>query len=367
MPLFMDYHMVSDIDIDAVKQGHKADKSIQEKYGVKYIQFWVNQEAGTIFCLIEAPDKEACEKVHQEAHGNIACQIVQVERGFYKLFMGESHQLNEGIVVGKDGGLDKACRFVLAIDILEITKATGSDDLKRLIIPEKPKELIRQIIPAYEGREMKTGDYDGILCVFTEAEEALGSAIEVQKELLKRMEGADDESWNIRFKIGVGGGQPVTMGDQFFEDTIHLARRLSLIAGDGEILVSNMVRKLSEIVKKHKNPSSLKAIQSAEEKFLEQLFEITERNLSDSAFNIEMLCHEIGISRTQLYRKVTAITGRSPNAFIRDIRLNKALLLIKENRYNLSEISLEIGYNSPSYFSKCFREKYGVKASNVAV
>ena len=101
MPLFMDYHIISDIDIDAVKEAHIADKSIQEKYGVKYIQFWVNQEAGTIFCLIEAPDEESCEQVHQEAHGNIACQIVQVESGFYKLFMGESHQLEDGIVVGK--------------------------------------------------------------------------------------------------------------------------------------------------------------------------------------------------------------------------------------------------------------------------
>ncbi len=367
MPLFMDYHIISDIDIDAVKQGHMADKSIQEKYGVKYIQFWVNQEAGTIFCLIEAPDEESCEQVHQEAHGNIACQIVQVESGFYKLFMGESHQLDEGIVVGKDGDLDKAYRFVLAIDIWGITKATGSKDLSQLILPGKPKKMIQNIIPSYDGREVNAGDYDGIMCVFTQAEDAMGCAIEIQKELLKRKESPEDESWNITFQMGLGGGQPVTMSDQFFEKTIQLARRLSLIAGDGEIVASNMVRKLSAIEEKPKNSSTLKAIQSAEEEFLEQLFEITEEHLSAHAFNVEKLCREIGISRSQLYRKVTAITGQSPVTFIRDIRLNRALSLIKENKYNLSEIALEIGYNSPSYFSKCFRDKYGVKASNVAV
>ena len=367
MPLFMDYHIISDISIDAVKRGHMADRSVQDKHGVKYIQFWVNQEAGTIFCLIEAPDKESCEAVHQEAHGNIACNIVKVESGFYKLVMGESPKVDHGIVLAKDGDLDKAYRFVLAIDIQGITKIAGSDDLKHLIIPEKPKKLIRQIIPSYEGREIKNEDYDGILCVFTEAEEAIGCAIEVQNELLKRKVNSDDESWNIRFKIGISGGQPVTMSDQFFEDTIHLARRLSLIAGDGEIVTSDMVRKLSELPEKSKRSSSLKSIQSADEEFLEKLFDITEKNLSDDAFNVEKLCRKIGISRSQLYRKVKTATGCSPVAFIRDVRLNKALSLIKENRYNLSEIALEIGFNSPSYFSKCFREKYGVKASNVAL
>ena len=344
-----------------------ADRSVQDKHGVKYIQFWVNQEAGTIFCLIEAPDKESCEAVHQEAHGNIACNIVRVESGFYKLVMGESPKVDHGIVLAKDGDLDKAYRFVLAIDIQGITKATGSDDLKHLIIPEKPKKLIRQIIPSYEGREIKNKDYDGIMCVFTEADEALGCAIEIQKELLKRMEGPDDDPWNISFKIGVGGGQPVTMSDQFFEDTIHLARLLSLIARNGEVLASDMVKKLSEWQEKPKNGSVLKTIQSAEEEFLEKLFDITEKNLSDHEFNVEKLCRKIGLSRSQLYRKVKGVTGRSPVAFIRDIRLNRALSLIKENRYNLSEVALEIGFNSPSYFSKCFREKFGVKASKVAV
>jgi AraC-like DNA-binding protein len=367
MPLFMDYHIISDIDIDAVKQGHMADKSVQDKYGVKYLQFWVNQEAGTLFCLIEAPDKESCERVHQEAHGNIACQIVKVESGFYKLFMGESYQLDDGIVVGKDGDLDKAYRFVLAIDIWGITKATGSKDFSQLILPGKPKKLIQRIIPSYNGREVKNSDCDEFLCVFTQAEEAMECAIEIQKELLKRKKNPEDESWNITFKMGLGGGQPVTMSDQLFDETIKLARRLSLIAGDGEIVASNMVRKLSAMEEKPQNLSELKTIQSAEEEFLERLFEITEKNFSDDAFNVEKLCREIGISRSQLYRKVMAVTGHSPNAFIRDIRLNKALSLIKENRYNLSEVALEIGFNSPSYFSKCFREKYGVKASNVAL
>jgi AraC-like DNA-binding protein len=363
----MDYHIVSEISIDAVKQGHMTDRSVQDKYGVKYLQFYVNQEAGTIFCLIEAPDEESCKQVHQEAHGNIACNIVKVESGFYKLFMGESHQLDHGIVLGKDGDLDNAYRFVLAIDILGMTKAASSCDMKHLIIPDNPKQLIRQIISSYEGREVKNADYDGILCVFTQADEAMDCAIEIQKKLIKQVENPEDGSWNITFRMGIGGGQPVTKSDQLFKETIRLARRLSIIADDREIVVSNMVRKMTAIEEKPRSNSALKSIQLAEEEFLGQLFEITEKNLSNHAFNVEKLCRDIGISRSQLYRKVMAVTGRSPVAFIRDVRLDKALFLIKENKYNLSEIALEIGYNNPSYFSKCFRDKYGVKASSVDI
>jgi len=192
-------------------------------------------------------------------------------------------------------------------------------------------------------------------------------AIEIQRDLLKQAKNLENESCNFTFKMGIGGGQPVTMGDQLFEETIRLAKRLCLIADHGKIVASNMVRKMSLMEDKPRDESALKAIQIAEEEFLEQLFDITEQNLSDEAFNVEILCRSIGVSRSQLYRKVKAVTGHSPNTFIRDLRLNKALSMIKEKKHNLFEIALAIGFNNPSYFSKCFRKKYGVKASSVAI
>src|SRR6188472_2803424 len=91
MPLYMDFHKFDSITIEDVKTAHMADVAIQDKYGVKYHQFWVNQDAGTVFCLCEGPDKETCELVHQLAHGNKACALTEVESGFYKALMGENH------------------------------------------------------------------------------------------------------------------------------------------------------------------------------------------------------------------------------------------------------------------------------------
>jgi hypothetical protein len=81
----MDYHIFPLITIEDVKLAHIADQAVQDKYGVTYHQFWVNEEAGTFFCLMEGLDKETCAMVHRKAHGNVACALVEAESGFFWL------------------------------------------------------------------------------------------------------------------------------------------------------------------------------------------------------------------------------------------------------------------------------------------
>lgn len=82
MPLFMDIHdHVPGLTKDAVAGAHQADLATQEKYGVKYLQYWYNEKTGQVFCLVEAPNKEAAERVHREAHGLVADQIFEVVEG----------------------------------------------------------------------------------------------------------------------------------------------------------------------------------------------------------------------------------------------------------------------------------------------
>ncbi|RMD94193.1 MAG: DUF4242 domain-containing protein [Calditrichaeota bacterium] len=82
MPLYMDIHKgVDGLTAEAVAGAHKKDLEVQEKYGVKYIKYWFNEEDGTVFCLCEAPDKQAAEAVHREAHGLVADEITEVKEG----------------------------------------------------------------------------------------------------------------------------------------------------------------------------------------------------------------------------------------------------------------------------------------------
>lgn len=82
MPLFMDTHRgVEGLTAAAVADAHKADLETQTKYGVDYKQYWFNEEKGTVYCLVEAPSAEAAARVHEEAHGLVADDIVEVAEG----------------------------------------------------------------------------------------------------------------------------------------------------------------------------------------------------------------------------------------------------------------------------------------------
>ena len=82
MPLFMDVHNhIEGLTADAAEQAHQADLKAQAKYGVNYQRYWFDEAAGKVFCLIEAPSKEAAIAVHREAHGLLADELVEVKEG----------------------------------------------------------------------------------------------------------------------------------------------------------------------------------------------------------------------------------------------------------------------------------------------
>ena len=82
MPLFMDVHQIDGgVSMDDVAKAHLADLQTQGSYDVRYLRYWVDESAGRIFCLVEAPSAEAAASVHQEAHGLVADHIYRVQEG----------------------------------------------------------------------------------------------------------------------------------------------------------------------------------------------------------------------------------------------------------------------------------------------
>jgi len=82
MPLFIDIHdHIEGLTADAVAKAHQADLDTQAKYDVKILRYWFDERTGKVFCLIDAPSKEAAIAVHREAHGLVADQIVEVTEG----------------------------------------------------------------------------------------------------------------------------------------------------------------------------------------------------------------------------------------------------------------------------------------------
>lgn len=105
--------------------------------------------------------------------------------------------------------------------------------------------------------------------------------------------------------------------------------------------------------------SHVSQVSGAERKFLIELENLIEKNLQDNTLSVENLSVELGMSRVQLYRKVTALTGHNVNDYISEYRLNKARTLLENPDKNISEIAYELGFGNPSYFTTFFKQKTG--------
>lgn len=108
------------------------------------------------------------------------------------------------------------------------------------------------------------------------------------------------------------------------------------------------------------------ALSKADEQFMERLTSLIVKNLSDPDLSIEMLAHEMCLSRTSFFSKLKGVAGLTPNDFIRLIRLKRAAELLAQGEYRINEICFLVGFNSPSYFAKCFQKQFGMLPNDFA-
>ena len=131
-----------------------------------------------------------------------------------------------------------------------------------------------------------------------------------------------------------------------------------------ELKISNILKHREELRKRFNREITLKpnevTVTSSDETFLQSAIEIVEKHMMDSEFSVEMLVKEMNMSRSNLYLKIKALTGLSSSEFIRNIRLKRAVQLFEKSDLSVKEIMYMTGFNTASYFSKCFKKQFGV-------
>jgi AraC-like DNA-binding protein len=172
------------------------------------------------------------------------------------------------------------------------------------------------------------------------------------------------DSFNRRLNIGLSAGNPVTEKAQLFEEAISLATGMCELV-QGELVISSEVNALYEsensiaIIDKQ----LVRVLKPHDEKFLKLLMDQIQKYWNSSDFDVVSFSKVMGLSKSQLYRRLKVLTGQSPNNFIREFRLHKAIKQLHHHKGNISEIAYESGFSSPTYFSKCFYDKYGILPS----
>jgi len=351
MPLFMDLHKASDYNVkptmQEIKQNHIADLTVQHKYGVRFIQYWINEEDGLVFCMMEAPNKEACAAVHNEAHGDMACNIIELKGGDYQAFLGDEGRVNQDdIVEYPDGALDTGFRALVIVEIIELEPSELSLN-----------SILQNAFQQHKGREVEQGSHR-IMAAFNSSAAALNCALEIRNSLLL-------QSSTIELRIGISAGEPVTeKRDGLFSYTIQLGNRLCDITPAGKITLSQSAASRSNnAVQQASNSDVLNVITLSDEQFLNTFFDVVESKMDEEEVNLTAIGREVGLSRAQLYRKITTLTDRSPGDFIKELKLKKALKLLQQRYGNIAEIAFESGFNSPSYFAKVFQKRFGMLPS----
>ena len=246
MPLYMDIHDLGNVTVEDVAKAHLADLEAQEKYGVNYLKYWVNEKCGKVFCLVEAPNAEAANSCHREAHGLLARKIIEVQPELAEGFLGRDIETNAAGAVLLPGGApderDPGIRTVFFTDIVDSTTLTQSlGDEAALALLGVHDTIVRDALSALGGREVKhTGD--GIMASFVSAAGAIRCAIQIQRELA-RHEKANPERL-LKVRVGAAAGEPVEQDNDLFGSTVHLAARLCSHASPEQILVSNAIAEL---------------------------------------------------------------------------------------------------------------------------
>ena len=135
------------------------------------------------------------------------------------------------------------------------------------------------------------------------------------------------------------------------------------------IRIENLIKIRKNLQEKYSKGEQInheeKKLRKIDEEFLKKVLKIVEENLSDENFSIEEFSSEIGMSRTQLHRKLKALIGKSASSYVRTIRLTKAKKMIEEEKGNISEIAYSVGFSSPAYFTRCFKKEFGYPPSDL--
>jgi signal transduction histidine kinase/DNA-binding response OmpR family regulator len=135
-----------------------------------------------------------------------------------------------------------------------------------------------------------------------------------------------------------------------------LASRIRNLLSQQELLQKRFQKQIEV------NPAEV-TINSVDEKFLKQALDIVEKNIDNAAFSVEDFSRDMFMNRATLYRKIVSLTGKAPADFIRLIRLKRGAQLLAKSGMSIAEIAYEVGFTDPKYFSKMFKEEFGVLPS----
>ena len=286
-----------------------------------------------------------------------ACFIIELPLGKEHL---KDSQINSDYVVnGKKpqrGAASRNSKILLVDDDIEICRYLKSElsDWYRFVICNNGKEALKQLLS--DDFDLVVSDVvmpemDGITLLKNIKGNANISHVPVimltsKSEISDRLEG---------IKLGADA----YLAKPFSLEELHLTI---------DNLIDNVRRLKGKFTGALKQDDKVEKIEvkGNDEELMERIMKVVNENMGDSDFNVEKMCDEVGVSRTQLHRKLKEMTGVPTSEFLRNIRLNEAARLIRERKINITQVSYMVGFANNSHFSTAFKKYFGMSPSEYA-
>ena len=286
-----------------------------------------------------------------------ACFIIELPLGKEHL---KDSQINSDYVVnGKKqqrSGASKNSKILLVDDDIEICRyiKTELSDWYRFVICNNGKEALKQLLSGdfdLVVSDVVMPEMDGITLLRNIKGNANISHVPVimltsKSEISDRLEG---------IKLGADA----YLAKPFSLEELHLTI---------DNLIDNVRRLKGKFTGALKQDDKVEKVEvkGYDEELMERIMKVVNENLSDSDFNVEKMCDEVGVSRTQLHRKLKEMTGVPTSEFLRNIRLNEAARLIREHKINITQVSYMVGFANNSHFSTAFKKYFGMSPTEYA-
>ena len=231
--LFMCRHQgrSPDARLDDLLARHEIDISLQDKYDMRWITYYLDMERGTSFCLAEAPSREAVEACHREAHGSIPFRVLEVDWEMLQVFLGDIP-----FPAPADPLHDGPIRTLLCAEIANsasLTLKLGDRAARTLLI--EVEQQLREAVAGHKGREVDSAP-GRVLAAFTAASSAVECSLAVTAALRSRP--------GVEIRVGLNAGEPVTAEGDLFGAAVDLTRAVAALGLSGEVLLSGVVRDL---------------------------------------------------------------------------------------------------------------------------
>ncbi|OOZ40349.1 nickel-binding protein [Solemya elarraichensis gill symbiont] len=241
MPIYMDRHFIEDAKRSAIADAHEKDLQIQDKHHVKFLTYWFDEARCSAFCLVDAPNKAAIQSAHDEAHGSVPHEIIEVDPGVVQAFLGRVED-PVPINTSSEPEIDSAFRVIMFTDLKDSTLMTTlHGDTRALHLLHVHNALTRNELREHDGHEVKhTGD--GIMASFSSVPKSVECAVSIQKAFDSHNEENPEDGLFLR--IGLSAGEPIEEHGDLFGTSVQLAARLCSHAEPGQVLIAENVREL---------------------------------------------------------------------------------------------------------------------------